>query len=99
MKVGIRIDSQKMNNYSLTCDFWNSFNIVFTSAAIFADELLVSFEDKSTNVPKRSVNEGCHTLKITGTWRSGYCYLNKGECDLNQSKDNSFVERVAKNNN
>ena len=31
------------------------------------------------------------------TWRSGYCYLNKGECNLNQSKDDSFVERVAKN--
>ena len=32
------------------------------------------------------------------TWRSGYCYLNKGECNLNQSKEDSFVERVAKNN-
>ena len=32
------------------------------------------------------------------TWRSGYCYLNKGECNLNQSKDDAFVERVAKNN-
>ena len=32
------------------------------------------------------------------TWRSGYCYLNKGECNLNQSKDDSFVERMAKNN-
>ena len=30
--------------------------------------------------------------------RSGYCYLNKGECNLNQSKDYFFVERVAKNN-
>ena len=29
---------------------------------------------------------------------SGYCDLNKGECDLNQSKDGCFVERVAKNN-
>ena len=28
-------------------------------------------------------------------WR--YCYLDKGECNLNQSKDDSFVERVAKN--
>ena len=27
-----------------------------------------------------------------------YCYLNKGECNLNQSKDDCFVERVAKNN-
>ena len=25
-------------------------------------------------------------------------YLNKGECNLNQSKDDSVVERVAKNN-
>ena len=32
------------------------------------------------------------------TGLSGYCYLNKGECNLNQSKDDSFVERVAKNN-
>ena len=32
------------------------------------------------------------------TWRSDCCYLNKGECNLNQSKDDSFVERVAKNN-
>ena len=30
--------------------------------------------------------------------RSGYCYLNKGECNLSQSKDDSFVEQVAKNN-
>ena len=33
------------------------------------------------------------------TWRSGYCDSNKEECDLNQSKDDSFVKRVAKNNN
>ena len=33
------------------------------------------------------------------TWWSGHCYLNKGECDLNQWKDDSFVKRVAKNNN
>ena len=29
---------------------------------------------------------------------SGYCDLNKGECNSNKSKDDSFVERVAKNN-
>ena len=29
------------------------------------------------------------------TWPSGYCYLNKGECNLNQSKYDSFVEWVA----
>ena len=33
------------------------------------------------------------------TSRSDYCYLNKGECNLNQLKDDSFVERLAKNNN
>ena len=32
------------------------------------------------------------------SWRSGYCYLNKGKCNVNQSKDDSFAERVAKNN-
>ena len=37
---------------------------------------------------------GRHTL----TWRSDYCDSNKGECCLNQSKDGSFVKRVAKNN-
>ena len=30
---------------------------------------------------------------------SGYCDLNKGECNLNQSNDDSFVKLVAKNNN
>ena len=29
-------------------------------------------------------------------WRSSDCYLNKGEFNLNQSKDDSFVELVAK---
>ena len=39
------------------------------------------------------------TVKVHfGTWRSGYCYLNKGEYNLNESKDDSFVERVVKNN-
>ena len=27
-----------------------------------------------------------------------HCYLNKEECNLNQSKCDSFVKRVAKNN-
>ena len=39
----------------------------------------------------------CFTL--LPTWRSGCCYINKGECDLNQSKDDSCVKRVTKNNN
>ena len=38
----------------------------------------------------------CRCRLTTG--RSGYCYLNKGEYNLNQSKDDSFVERVVKNN-
>ena len=40
----------------------------------------------------------CDSLARGISWRSGYCYLNKGECNLNQSKDDSFVEQVAKNN-
>ena len=36
-------------------------------------------------------------MQVT-TWWSGCCYLNKRECDSNQSKVDSFVERVAKNN-
>ena len=35
---------------------------------------------------------------VSLTRQSGSCYLNKGECNLNQSKDDSFVELVAKNN-
>ena len=31
-------------------------------------------------------------------WPMDPCYLNKEECNLNQTKDDSFVERVAKNN-
>ena len=34
-----------------------------------------------------------------GSWWYGYCYLNKGDCDLNQSKYDSFVKQVANNNN
>ena len=41
-------------------------------------------------------SRGC--FDTLGSWRSGYSYLNKGERNLNQSKDDSFVERVAKNN-
>ena len=33
----------------------------------------------------------------TYIWRSGYCYLNKWECNLSRSKDDSLVERVTKN--
>ena len=38
------------------------------------------------------------TQLLSNTWRSGYFSLNKGECNLNQSKHDSFVECVAKNN-
>ena len=31
-------------------------------------------------------------------WPIDPCYLNKEECNLNQTKDDSYVERVAKNN-
>ena len=31
-------------------------------------------------------------------WSMGPCYLNKEECNLKQTKEDSFVERVAKNN-
>ena len=37
-----------------------------------------------------------HYLFIT--WRSGHCYLNKAECNSSKSKDDFFVEWVAKNN-
>ena len=44
------------------------------------------------------VGASCNSFTFEPSWWSGYCYLNKGECNLNQSKDDSFVERVAKNN-
>ena len=53
---------------------------------------------------RRNIDEDNSCLVVNSqfdylsTWRSGYCYLNKGERNLNQSTDNSFVERVAKNN-
>ena len=31
-------------------------------------------------------------------WQSGFCYQNKGECNLDQSNVDSFVKHVAKNN-
>ena len=31
-------------------------------------------------------------------WPIDPCYLNTEECNLNQTKDDSFVERVVKNN-
>ena len=44
----------------------------------------------------------CHLSRnrlMLNPWRSGYCDLNKGECHLNQSKEDSFVKWVAKNSN
>ena len=44
----------------------------------------------------------CHLSRnrlMLNPWRSGYCDLNKGECYLNQSKEDSFLKLVAKNNN
>ena len=38
------------------------------------------------------------SLPLVPACRSGYCYLNKEECNLYQLKDDSFSERVAKNN-
>ena len=49
---------------------------------------------------RRAYKAHIQTLGVTdSSWWSGSCYLNKGECDLNQSKDDSFVKQVAKNNN
>ena len=39
----------------------------------------------------------CNSLNRL-TWQSDYCYQNKGNCDSNQSKLISFVERMSKNN-
>ena len=48
----------------------------------------------------KKTRRGCTQANLNKlmSWRSGYCYLNKGECNFNQSKDDSFVERVAVNN-
>ena len=65
-------------------------------------ELFSGVESRKTSFFSRSIpcseyNKYAVRLKKV-TWRSGYCYLNKGEYNLNQSKDDSFVEQVAKNN-
>ena len=44
-----------------------------------------------------AANKSVYSLS-SFTWWSGNCYLNKREWNLNRSKDDSFVERVAKNN-
>ena len=33
------------------------------------------------------------TKILVTTWQSGYCRLNKGECNLNQSKDDFLLNR------
>ena len=53
---------------------------------------------QNPNEMKRENSKILDHIFIATTWRSGSCYLNKGECNLNQSKDDSFVEWVAKNN-
>ena len=48
----------------------------------------------------RSTIYTIHTIQTQTEFRPvqhSYCHLNK-ECNLNQSKDNSFVGRMAKNN-
>ena len=76
--------SDQSNSENKTIDQENSRNCVAVAiVSSIGTEITVTNETNVTNV----------------TWRSGYYDLNKGECDLNQSKDDSFVERVAKNNN
>ena len=56
--------------------------------------------DKSKEMQDVGTSNVNHvSWKLLQSWQSGYCDLNKGERDLNQSKDDSFVKRVAKNNN
>ena len=48
----------------------------------------------------RSTIDTIHAIQMQTEFRPVqhyYCHLNK-ECNLNQSKDDSFVGRVAKNN-
>ena len=48
---------------------------------------------RNGNVTQREWGCALPGMHMLTTWRSGYCYLNKGECDLNQSKYDPFVER------
>ena len=52
----------------------------------------------ATLYPKFHAGTRNHLSNFWPPLRSGYCYLNKGECNLNQSKHGSFVERLAENN-
>ena len=75
----------------------------FEKSAIFALSLK-QMSSSSFHMFKYARSEqydltGGPTYLLIISWRSGYCYLKKRECDLNQSKDDCFLKRVAKNNN
>ena len=78
---------------------WNIYKLALTS---FLDVLYGIKRDPIISIDRSSFSTAtCLMLLYTiyHSWRSGDCYLNRGECDLSQSKDDSFVKGVAKNNN
>ena len=77
---------------SLCDSHFKEINIRFHETKVDGKDLTTAFAKTA-----ESICEGYSFHRLC-TWRSGYCYLNKGECNLNQSKDDSFVEQVAKNN-
>ena len=77
---------------------WKSLQAAARDSSVYHDFCnlqWVSFSNTARQV-SRDITP-CKTSLLC-SWRSGYCYLNKGECNFNQSKEDSFVERVAKNN-
>ena len=80
--------------------FWDLFQIMFgksLKAVVKLSNIVGSTYCWLLNKNKEVVGE--NNDPSLSTWWSGCCDSNKGECDLNQSNDGSFVKRVAKNNN
>ena len=67
----------------------------FEPAEIILDLLIYEAKKHSKLAKSLKVRDVPFTTTDLAIWQR---YLNKGECNLNQSKDDSFVERVAKNN-
>ena len=92
--IEVKVFNTKSNNLNFLkriCLAFNCININGVMMKLFSEVSKVHFSLSSTLSPPE--------IQIkSASWRSSYCYLNNGECNLNQSKDDSFVERVAKNN-
>ena len=54
-------------------------------------EIKIEQEEEITEWPEDQEETLERYEESLGSWRSGYCYLNKRKCNLNQSKDDSLL--------